>query len=92
MSLQKAEWEARWHWKYMVQKEPYDQEAKEYLTQKALKLSEARWQALEESQREDLLSKELWVKENCNVGHSEHLYTYFILAVAHTISQRVKRL
>ena len=52
----------------MVQKEPYDKEAKQYLTQKALKLSETRWQALEDSQREELLSKELWIKENCEVG------------------------
>ncbi|CAL5227796.1 g10819 [Coccomyxa viridis] len=61
----KAQWELRWHWKYTVNKEPYDAEAKEYLTRKALKLSEPRWQALEDAQREDLLSKELWVKENC---------------------------
>ena len=69
-SVQKAQWELRWHWKYMVQKEPYDKEAKEYLTQKALKLSETRWQALEDSQRHELLGKELWIKENCEVGPS----------------------
>jgi len=65
--LQKAEWEARWHWKYMVQKEPYDEEAKLYLTKKALKLSDTRWDALEDFQREDLLSKELWIRTNCEV-------------------------
>ena len=68
MVMQKARWELSWHWKYMVQKEAYDEEAKEYLTQKALKLTEARWQGLEDSQREELLSKELWVKENCEVS------------------------
>ncbi len=67
VGMQKAQWELRWHWKYTVNKEPYDEEAKEYLTRKALKLSEPRWQALEDPQREDLLSKELWVKENCEV-------------------------
>ena len=71
--LQKAEWEARWHWKYTVQKEPYDEEAKLYLTKKALKLSDTRWEALEDSQRADLLSKELWIKANCEV--CRHLLT-----------------
>ncbi len=51
----------------MVQKEPYDEEAKLYLTKKALKLSDTRWDALEDFQREDLLSKELWIRTNCEV-------------------------
>lgn len=57
----------KWHWKYTVQKEPYDDEAKEYLTKKALKMSETRWEALDVSQREELLAKDLWIEENCEV-------------------------
>ena len=65
--LQGAEWQLRWHWKYSIQKEPYDEDAKQHLTRQALKLSETRWEALEDSQRQDMLSKELWVKGNCEV-------------------------
>ena len=57
----------RWHWKYGIQKEPYDEDAKQHLTRQALKLSESRWEALEDSQRQDMLSKELWVEGNCEV-------------------------
>ena len=65
--LQKAQWEVEWHWRYTVRKEPYDDEAKEYLTQKALKMSEMRWEALDDLQREELLAKDLWIEENCEV-------------------------
>ena len=65
--LQGAEWQLRWHWRYSVQKEPYDEDAKQQLTRQALKLSETRWEALEDSQRQDVLSKELWIKGNCEV-------------------------
>ena len=86
----KPRWGLRWHWKYTAQKEPYDAEAKQYLTQKALKLTEARWQALEDSQRAELLSKELWIRENCEVGQpmaacKSHLHT---ADVAHAIQSR----
>ena len=67
MFPQGAEWQLRWHWKYSIQKEPYDEDAKQHLTRQALKLSETRWEALDDSQRQDLLSKELWVKDNCEV-------------------------
>lgn len=60
--------QVRWLYKYKYQKEPYDEEAKAYLTMKALNLSQTRWEALDEAEREDLLSKELWIKENCEVS------------------------
>ena len=68
--LQKAQWEVKWHWKYTVQKEPYDDEAKEYLTKKALNMSETRWEALDDSQREELLAKNLWIEETGEVCHA----------------------
>ena len=56
-----------------------------YLTQKALKLSEARWQALEDSQQEELLGKELWIKENCDVGPVFCSCTACLFFEAHTV-------
>ena len=44
-------------------KQEYGDEEKEYITYKSLNLSQQYWMALDEYQREDLLSKELWIPE-----------------------------
>lgn len=64
-------WEAQWTWRYTIKKQPYDKDAQIYLTQNFLRLSADAWDALEPLQREEMLSKELWVKEKQKAFESQ---------------------
>ena len=38
------QWYGRWVWKFTIHKEPYGSEEQEYLTRKALRLSQQKWE------------------------------------------------
>lgn len=69
--LQLVWWEAQWTWRYTIKKQPYNENAQIYLTRNFLRLSADAWDALEPSEREEMLSKELWIKERQKVCRIE---------------------
>ncbi|XP_070565038.1 dnaJ homolog subfamily C member 25 homolog [Ptychodera flava] len=64
-------WYAKWVWKFNIKKEPYGIEEKHYLIRKYMGLSAGRYDALEDSQHEEFLQKELWKKANFLVFQKE---------------------
>eukprot|EP00794_Sanderia_malayensis_P016940 gene16941-18647_t len=59
-----AAWAGRWVWKFWVLKEEYGKEEKEYLTRKAIGVSELYWEAIDQPTRDHYLERELWIKEH----------------------------
>merc|ERR1712139_619487 len=57
-------WSFCWFWRFTIKKEEYGEEERVYLTAKALGVSRAVLLGWDEAQREDFVSKELWIKEN----------------------------
>lgn len=51
---------ARWHWRFKVRGEAYGLEEQEYLTRKALRVSEVQWRQMPEETRTDLISRGFW--------------------------------
>ncbi|XP_065051046.1 dnaJ homolog subfamily C member 25 homolog [Rhopilema esculentum] len=64
-------WAARWIWKFWILKEEYGSEEKEYLTRKAIGVSDLYWEAIDDLARKDYLNRELWVKENLKAFKEE---------------------
>lgn len=62
---------ARWFWRFSVCKEEYGEEEKIYLTRKALGISEGNWQGVDEANRQDYVSRQLWVKKNLLAFYAE---------------------
>ena len=52
----------RWFVKFTLLGHPLEQQEKEYLIRRFMKLSEGQWLALDEEEREDYLEQELWLK------------------------------
>lgn len=57
-------WYLRWFWKFTLMKQPYSDEEKFYLVRKYLKLGQHQFDALEDSEKQEFLDEELWIKEN----------------------------
>jgi len=53
-----------WFLKYKLAGQEYDAEAMEYLTMRAVGVSKKEWAAASEEEKEELVSKQLWVPEN----------------------------
>ncbi|XP_022124565.1 dnaJ homolog subfamily C member 25 homolog [Pieris rapae] len=60
-------WYVRWLWNYTILKKPYGDEEKLYLIRKYMQLGQHQFNALEDSERQSFLDKELWIKENFTV-------------------------
>ncbi|EDK31255.2 DnaJ family C protein (macronuclear) [Tetrahymena thermophila SB210] len=54
----------RWVVRYNIQKKEYTREDQEILTMQLLKIKDYRWEGLNEEDKEELLEKKLWIKEN----------------------------
>lgn len=57
-------WAVNWFIKYKILKKPYDDAAKDYLTMSSLLLSSDAWELMSDEEKQDLISKELWVEDN----------------------------
>jgi len=57
-------WEICWFWRYRVKKLPYAWEDACYLTQTSLKIPASTWKNIDESRKEDLVTRRLWEKSN----------------------------
>ncbi|EER10517.1 conserved hypothetical protein [Perkinsus marinus ATCC 50983] len=57
-------WRARWTYRFGIRKEEYGPEEREYLTRRALKLSEEDWHMVDDTEREQLLEKRLYEGDN----------------------------
>ncbi|KAF9683431.1 hypothetical protein SADUNF_Sadunf04G0012900 [Salix dunnii] len=62
-------WNGCWFWRYKVKHAPYSWEDAAYLTQRSLRVPPDAWGSIDESTKEDLVQRRLWVKSN--------LETYF---------------
>ncbi|CAO2184507.1 unnamed protein product [Urochloa humidicola] len=57
-------WEICWFWRYRVKKLPYAWEDACYLTQTSLKIPASTWKNIDESRKEELVTRRLWEKGN----------------------------
>jgi len=57
-------WEICWFWRYRVKKLPYAWEDACYLTQTSLNIPASTWKNIDESRKEDLVTRRLWEKSN----------------------------
>lgn len=57
-------WYMRWFWKFTITNQPYGEEEKLYLIRKYMKLGQHQFNALDGTEKQEYLKKELWVKEN----------------------------
>ncbi|KAL5578946.1 hypothetical protein UlMin_011388 [Ulmus minor] len=57
-------WYGHWSWRYKVKKAPYSWEDASYLTQRALRVPLDAWSSIDETRKEDLVQRRLWVQSN----------------------------
>ncbi|XP_049872772.1 dnaJ homolog subfamily C member 25 homolog [Pectinophora gossypiella] len=57
-------WYLRWFWKFTILKQPFGEDEKLYLIRKYMKLGQHQFNALEDSEKQEYLEEELWIKEN----------------------------
>uniref|UniRef100_A0A1B6CRA4 J domain-containing protein n=1 Tax=Clastoptera arizonana TaxID=38151 RepID=A0A1B6CRA4_9HEMI len=60
-------WFVKWHWKFSICKEPYGEEEKYYLIRKLMKLGEHQFEAIEEFEKKQFLTQELWKPDKFEV-------------------------
>eukprot|EP01136_Pigoraptor_vietnamica_P008049 Opistho-1_new@42908 len=57
-------WYARWVYRFNIRKEPFGPEECDYLTRRALGLSEARWKAVGDEAKDELIGRKLYIAAN----------------------------
>ncbi|ERM97492.1 hypothetical protein AMTRI_Chr02g259900 [Amborella trichopoda] len=57
-------WKGSWIWRYTIYKSAYSWEDACYLTQRSLRVPQEAWRTLDESKKNDLVGRRLWVKSN----------------------------
>ncbi|TYG97182.1 hypothetical protein ES288_A10G017600v1 [Gossypium darwinii] len=64
-------WYGCWFWRYKVKQAPYSWEDAAYLTRNSLRVPLDAWLNIDESTKEDLLQRRLWIKSNLDSYLSE---------------------
>lgn len=57
-------WHLRWLLKFTILKQPYGEEEKLHVIRKFMKLGKHQFDALDESEKQEFLDRELWIKDN----------------------------
>ncbi|XP_063534595.1 dnaJ homolog subfamily C member 25 homolog [Cydia strobilella] len=57
-------WYMRWFWKFTILRQPYEEQEKLYLIRKYMKLGQHQFDSLEDSEKQEFLDEELWIKDN----------------------------
>lgn len=57
-------WYISWFWHHTLLKQPYSEEEKLYIIRKYLKISQHQFDSQEDEKKQELLDKELWIREN----------------------------
>ncbi|XP_028167353.1 dnaJ homolog subfamily C member 25 homolog [Ostrinia nubilalis] len=57
-------WYLRWLWKFTIMKQPYGEEEKLHLIRKYMKLGQHQFNAIDETEKQEFLEEELWIKDN----------------------------
>ncbi|XP_022716054.1 chaperone protein dnaJ 50-like isoform X1 [Durio zibethinus] len=57
-------WHGCWFWRYNVKQAPYSWEDAAYLTRNSLRVPLDAWLNIDESTKEDLIQRRLWIKSN----------------------------
>lgn len=57
-------WNIKWIWNFNILKKPYGDEEKLYLIRRYMSLGQNQFDAKEESEKQEYLEMELWIKEN----------------------------
>ncbi|XVF87674.1 hypothetical protein PTKIN_Ptkin18bG0139500 [Pterospermum kingtungense] len=57
-------WYGCWFWRYKVKRAPYSWEDASYLTRNSLRVPLDAWLNIDESTKEDLIQRRLWIKPN----------------------------
>lgn len=55
---------ARWLWKFGIKREEYGEEEQLYVIRKFLKISQGQFDQMPEEEVDEMMNKELWIKEN----------------------------
>lgn len=71
MLIKYVYWYLCWTWNHTILKSPYNEEEKLYIIRKYLKMGQHQFDALEDHEKEDYLTKELWRKSNFDVWFAE---------------------
>ncbi|XP_007537778.2 dnaJ homolog subfamily C member 25 [Erinaceus europaeus] len=66
-----AVWYCRWVYNFNIKGKEYGEEEKLYIIRRAMRMSESQFDSLEDHQKETLLKRELWIKENYEVYKQE---------------------
>ncbi|KAH9606674.1 hypothetical protein KSS87_014883 [Heliosperma pusillum] len=64
-------WHGGWFWRYKVMKAPYSSEDASYLTQRSLSVPATAWENMDETRKEELIQRQLWLKPNMESYMSE---------------------
>lgn len=65
-------WTALWYWRFAIQKEEYDDDAKLYLIRKYIGVSQMEFdQKYTDEDIDDLFERECWLKRNCATWKAE---------------------
>ncbi|XP_074270034.1 chaperone protein dnaJ 50 [Silene latifolia] len=64
-------WHGGWFWRYKVIKAPYSSEDASYLTKRSLSVPATAWENMDETRKEDLIQRQLWLKPNMESYMSE---------------------
>ncbi|KAK9706448.1 hypothetical protein RND81_07G125200 [Saponaria officinalis] len=64
-------WHGCWFWRYKVTKAPYSLDDASYLTKRSLGVPGATWENMDDSRKDDLIGRQLWVKSNMESYASE---------------------
>jgi len=64
-------WQAKWIWKFNIKKEEYGEEEKLYIIRRYMKLGALQFDSLLLDNKDEFLSKELWIKPNFDEWKAE---------------------
>ncbi|ESO02691.1 hypothetical protein HELRODRAFT_188809 [Helobdella robusta] len=57
-------WYFKWFYRYNILKLEYTEEDKQYVIRRYMGLSQIKWEGLDDNEKEDMMRRELWIKEN----------------------------
>ncbi|KAF8568066.1 hypothetical protein P879_05650 [Paragonimus westermani] len=84
-------WITNWVWSYWILRNPYDDEAKVFLTRRRLGMSQAQWDGLGPSHQEGFLKKQLWIPAEYKAYMLSRAEELRVQAAEHSQHKRYRR-
>ncbi|XP_078181239.1 chaperone DnaJ-domain superfamily protein [Carex rostrata] len=64
-------WRAWWLWRYQIKRHPYSWDDASYLTMNSLNIGTSTWHGIDDSVKDDLVTRRLWEKANMETYRAE---------------------